>query len=67
MSPVTSVEEVSLKAMKVLTSTFMTFRKHFFIAVLLYRSLARTASNQLLIGLLISVPQHGRFSYAALT
>lgn len=66
MSPVTSVEEVSLKAMKVLTSTFMTFRKHFFIAVLLYRSLARTESNQLVIGLLISVPQHGRF-YVALT
>lgn len=52
--------------MKVLTSTFMTFRKHFFIAVLLYRSLARIESNQLLIGLLISVPQHGIF-YVALT
>lgn len=67
MPPVTSVEEVSLKAIKFLYFLLYDNEETFFIAVSLYKSLARIESNQLEIGLLVSPPQHGRFPYVALT
>lgn len=67
MPPVTSVEEVSLKAIKFLYVLLYDNEETFFIAVSLYKSLARIESNQLEIGSLVSPPQHGRFPYVALT